>query len=250
MAGNDFYDDDLIRQRDRANRIKMGPGDEPNPPREANADDGLGRPISDLNLTRMARHKQDVDSQATRAMQELEALRKRQEQLELEKRDLEEFKRKSEEFERGKRDVIANIKRSLTAIERDEIEAQRMQELLQGTRTRFKALLSGLEDIKEQSWTDDNIREELTRALGMIEDARIEYNRSVAKIDGVKSERSTGSSSSSPAPVLFDDHGVGFENDKSFSQWLKIGAAFSLPLIITFVILAVVYMGMLMSGAW
>jgi hypothetical protein len=249
MAGNDFYDDDLIRQRDRANRIKMGPGDEPAPVREAAVDDGLGRPISDLNLTRMARHKQDVDSQATRAMQELEALRKRQEQLELEKRELEEFKRKSEEFERGKRDVIANIKRSLTSIERDEIEAQRLQELLQGTRVRFKALLTALEDIKEQLWTDDNIREELTRALGTIEDARIEYNRSVAKIDGVKSERSTGASTASPAPVLFDDHG-GFETDKTFSHWLKMGAAFSLPLIITLIILGVVYMGLLMSGAW
>ncbi len=249
MPGNDFYDDDLIRQRDRAARIKMGPGDEPAPPREV-SDDVMGRSVSDLNLTRMARHKQEVDSQATRAMQELELLRKRQEQLELEKRELEEFKRKSEEFERGKRDVIANIKRNLTSIERDQLDTQRMQELLEATRVRFKTLLGNLEDIKEQSWSEENIREELTRALGMIEDARMEYNRSVSKIETMKAERGGGNAVSAPAPVLFDDQGSSFETDKSFSQWLKIGAAFSLPLIITLVVLGVVYMGLLMSGAW
>lgn len=250
MPGSDFYDDDLIRQRDRANRIKMGPGDEPAPVREAAAEEPVGRQVSDLNLTRMARHKQEVDSQATRAMQELEALRKRQEQLELEKRELEEFKRKSEEFERGRRDVIANIRRSLSSIERDELETQRLLELLQGTQTRFKGLLANVEDIKEQSWSEENIRVELTRALGMIEDARMEYNRSVAKIEAVKSERSGAPASAAPTPVLFDDATSGYDADKSFSHWLKIGAAFSLPLIITLVVLGVVYMGLLMSGAW
>ncbi len=250
MAGSDFFDDDLIRQRDRANRIKMGPGDEPTAAREAAADEPAGRQVSDLNLTRMARHKQEVDSQTTRAMQELELLRKRQEQLESEKRELEEFKRKSEEFERGRRDVIANIRRSLSSIERDELETQRLLELLQGTQTRFKSLLANVEDIKEQSWSEENIRVELTRALGMIEDARMEFNRSVAKIEAVKSERSGAPASAAPAPVLFDDTSSSYDHDKSFSHWLKIGAAFSLPLIITLVVLGVVYMGLLMSGAW
>ena len=248
MSGNEFYDDDLIRQRDRATRIKMGPGDEPAAStREPAGDDALSRPVSELNLTRMARHKQDADSQATRTMQELEALRKRQEQLELEKRDLEEFRRKSEEFERGKRDVMANIKRSLTAIERDEIETQRIQELLEATRSRFKALLSDIEDLKEQSWSEENIREELARALGVIEDARIEYNKSVAKIDSIKAGKNSGAGSSA-APVLFEDASMSFESEKSFVHWLKLGMAVSLPLIITLIVLAVVYFSMVFSG--
>ncbi|HMP97408.1 MAG TPA: hypothetical protein PKA51_10850 [Kiritimatiellia bacterium] len=245
---NDFYDDDLIRQRDRASRIKMGPGDEP-AAREPVADDSLSRGVSDLNLTRMARHKQDVDSQATRAMQELEALRKRQEQLELEKRELEEFKRKSEEFERGKRDMLANIKRSLTAIERDEMEAQRMLELLESTRNRFKTLLGDLESIDEQSWTDTTIRVELARALGVIEDARVEYNKAIAKMEAVKSERKDRPDAP-VAPVLFEDRVATGSVDQSFVHWLKVGAAFSLPLIVTLVALAVVYMVMAASGFW
>jgi hypothetical protein len=250
MANNDFFDDDLIRQRDRASRIKMGPGDEPAAAsRTESADDGFSRPVSELNLTRMARHKQDADSQTTRAVQEIEALRKRQEQLEQEKRELEEFKRKSEEFERGKRDVVASLKRSLTAIERDELETQRIQELLESTRGRFKALLTGIEEIKEQNWSDDNIREELTRALGIIEDARLEYNKSVAKVDALKTERGRASAEA-PAPVLFDDTGSSMESDRSFAHWFKVGLAISLPLIITLMVIAVFYAAFSITGVW
>jgi len=253
MSGNDFYDDDLIRQRDRPTRIKMGPGDEPAAKsREvAPADESLARPLSDLNLTRMARHKQDADTQTTRAVQELEILRKRQEQLELEKRDLEEFKQKSEEFERGKRDIIANIKRSLTSIERDDIDAQRMQELLESVRNRFKTLLSDLENIKEQNWSEDNIREELAKSLGVIEDARIEYNKSIAKIEGIKLEKA-GATANSPtsAPILFDDHAASFDSNKSFSHWFRMGLAASLPLIITLVVLFIFYATISIMGFW
>lgn len=237
---NDFFDDDLIRQRDRATRIKMGPGDEP-VPREPATDDAMVRGVSDLNLTRMARHKQDVDSQATRAMQELEVLRKRQEQLEIEKRELEEFKRKSEEFERGKRDMIANIKRSLTSIEREEMDSQRMLELLEGNRNRFKTLLSDLDSINEQSWSDDNIRVELTRALGVIEDARVEYNKAMAKIEAAKSERAGGRTEPALEPVVFEDSNSLAGADRSFSYWFKAGAAFTLPLIIVIVVLALLH---------
>lgn len=244
---NDFFDDDLIRQRDRAARIKMGPGDEP-APRDSGLEDSA-RGVSDLNLTRMARHKQEVDTQATRAMQELEALRKRQEQLELEKRELEEFKRKSEEFERGKRDMVAGIKRSLTAIERDEMNAQRMLELLESTRNRFKTLLTDLEGIDEQSWNESNIRVELSRALGVIEDARVEYNKSMAKIEAVKAERSDRPEAAM-APVVFEDAASFGGAEKPFGYWLKAGTGFLLPLIATIVLLAVIYMALSMSGFW
>ena len=252
MSGNDFFDDDLIRQRDRATRIKMGPGDEPAASaREISAEDALARPVTELNLTRMARHKQEADTQTTRAMQELEALRKRQEQLELEKRELEDFKRKSEEFERGKRDVIAGIKRSLIAIERDDIEAQRMQELLYATRNRFKTLLASLDEIQEQSWNEANIREEINKALGVIEDARIEYNKSIAKIEALKSERSGSEAKpAATAPMLFEDQAGMFDGDKPFGQWLKMGAAFSLPLIATLVVLSILFITLSMMGIW
>jgi hypothetical protein len=138
--------------------------------------------------------------------------------------------------------MVANIKRSLTSIEREEMESQRMLELLGSSRSRFKTILTDLEEINEQSWSDESIRVELARALGVIEDARVEYNKTIAKIEAAKSERTGGRSESAVAPVVFDDASSEFAGDKSFMQWFKMGAAFSLPLIITLAVIAAIYL--------
>jgi hypothetical protein len=130
MSGTDFFDDDLVRQRESAKRIRMGPGDEPVEPMAGEGGEMGGRGVGELNLTRMARHRKEVDNQASVATQELERLRKRQEQLEMEKRELEELRRKHEEYGRGKREIMDHLKRSLVGLERREVETQRSLELL------------------------------------------------------------------------------------------------------------------------
>jgi len=241
MPNTDFFDDDLIRQRDAPKRIKMGPADDPveSLGEGMTPDEAPARAIGELNLTRMARHRQQADEQATTAMQELERLKKRQEQLEHEKRDLEEFRRKHDEFDRGRREMLDHLRRNLITLERQEVEAGRLTELLGATRKRFKGLLGEIESIDPESWPEDKIREELNRNLGLIEDARMEYNKATAKIEAVKGDEKTA-----PAPrsaVLFEEHSSSHEIEKPFGYWLKVGVAISLPFVITAVILAVVY---------
>ena len=225
MPNTDFFDDDLIRQHDAPKRIKMGHTDD--------AVETLGegmatesapaRAMGELNLTRMARHRQHVDSQAATALQELDRLKKRQEQLEHEKRDLEEFRRKHDEFDRGRREMLDHLRRSLISLERQEVEAGRLAELLGATRKRFKGLLGEIESIDPEGWAEDKIREELNRFLGLIEDARMEYNKATAKIDAIK-----GDDKIAPvghAPVLFEERSEGHETEKPFGYWLKVGFA-------------------------
>lgn len=240
MSGTDFFDDDLVRQRESAKRIKMGPGDEPvetlgDP---AASSDVPVRPVSDFNLTRMAKHRKNVDEQAATAAQELERLRKRQEQLENEKRSLEDLRRKHDEYDRGKREMIDHLKRSLAGLERKEVETQRLTELLGATRQRFKALLEDMEGIQEEQWPEEQIREELNRSLGLIEEARMEYNKALARIDAVKGESPTAPSSQ-PA-VLFEERLAGSEEEKTFGHWLKVGLAVSLPVTVVLLVVAVV----------
>jgi hypothetical protein len=235
MPGTDFFDDDLIRQRDAPKRIRMGPGDE-EPAPAAPAGDGAARPVSDLNLTRMTRHRQEVVDQTAVAVQELERLRQRQEEIESEKRHLEDLRKKHDDYDRGKRDLLENLRRSLVVLERQEVEAGRMMEVLGVTRKRFKDLLAEIESIKEEAWPEDRVREELGRHLGIIEEARMEFSKSVAKIDALKGDAVPGAAGR--AAVLFEEHS-GHE-ERHFGDWLKIGVAVSLPIVITLVILGVV----------
>lgn len=245
---SDFFDDDLVRQRDSAKRIKMGPGDEP---ADSIGDAPAGsdvpvRPVSDFNLTRMARHRKEVDSQSAMAAQELERLRKRQEQLESEKRELEELRRKQDEYERGKREMTELLKRSLISLERKEVDAQRLVELLDATRGRFKEILAHVETLQEEGWPEDRIREELARSLAVLEQARMEYSKSIAKIEAVKSD--------APAPggaqpaVIYDERSSMPDEEKTFGYWMRMGFAVSLPLIVAISLLGLLFFFAMAQG--
>lgn len=247
MAGTDFFDEDLVRQRDTTKRIKMGPGDEPveSMGDPLDSSDVPVRPVSDLNLTRMARHRKEVDTQSAMAAQELDRLRKRQEQLEQEKRDLEELRKRQDEYERGKREIVDQIKRSLVNLERKEVDAQRMVELLGATRGRFKEVLAAVEALKEEGWPEDRIREELNKSLGVVEQARLEYNKCMAKIDAAKPEAPV-MPSGQPAR-MYDEHALA-EDEKGFSHWFKIGFAVTLPLVVVIAIVALLFFFAMSAG--
>jgi hypothetical protein len=249
MPGTDFFDDDLIRQRDAPKRIKMGPGDEPVETLGDNValDEAPSRPLSELNLTRMARHRQQVEAQTSTASQEIERLKKRQEQLEHEKKELEEFRRKHEEFDRGKREMLDHLKRNLVTLERREVEAGRLTELLGVTRKRFKSILEEIETIDPESWPEDQIRDELNRNLGVIEDARMEYNKALAKIDAVKTD--DRAPAPGHAPVLFEEASLAASQERPVGYWFKVGFAVSLPFVVTVVLVAIFFF-LAQSNGW
>ncbi len=235
MANTDFFDDDLGRQRDAARRIKLS--DEPlTTLSDMSSDDVPVRPLSDLSLTRMAKHKQDVDENVVQAAQELERLRKRQETLEREKRELEEIRRKQEEYERGKRDVIERLGQSLITMEKDELQAERMAELLNATRKQFKEMLAEVEKLNEALWPEERFGEELTKALALVEDTRMEYNKSLSKIEAAGGTEVRIASSVS---AMGEPPRLNYDEERPFGYWLKVGMAVSLPLIV-FILLVVI----------
>ena len=241
MPNTDFFDDDLVRQREATKRVKMGPGDEPVETLVDAGGDSNVRSISDFNLTRMAKYRHEVDGKSAVAVQELERLRKRQEQLESEKRELEVLRTKQEEYVHGKREMIDHLKRSLVTLERQEVEAERLKELLGTSRKRFKELLADVESISEDTWPDDQFRDELNKSLGIIEEARMEYNKAMSKIEAVRGEEKTSTGAPRSA-VLFEEHPTHAHVEKSFGEWIKIGFAVSLPLVVTVVLVSILFL--------
>jgi hypothetical protein len=241
MANTDFFDDDLIKQRDAAKRIKLGPGDDPmgTVGDGPSSDEVPVRPVSDFNLTRMAKHRHEVDDQVVHAMQELERLRKRQEDLEREKQDLEDLRRRQDEYERGKREMVERFNQSLVSLEKDELQAERMAELLGATRKRFKTMLAELQAINEELWGEEHIREELNKALIVLEDGRMEYNKAMSKIDAVSGGKKSGVGEHEP--VVFEEGRPVHETEKSFGHWVKVGLAVTLPIIVVLVAITVVF---------
>ncbi len=236
MPGTDFFDDDLARQRERGGRIRT---DEPAVPvEEGGSLNAAPRQVADLNLTRMARHRKEIDDQAAVALQELDKLRKRQDQLENEKKNLEDLRRRHDDYDRGKREMIDHLRRSLVTLERQEAETQRLTELYNATRNRFKDLLNAVESLNEESWPEAQIRDELNKALGIIEEARMDYNKSMARVDAERGPAAPADAKGAKSAIFFEN--LPQNEEKGFSHWMKIGFAFSLPIAITLVVALII----------
>jgi vacuolar-type H+-ATPase subunit I/STV1 len=239
MPKTDFFDDDLERKFDSARRLKMGPAAKDlgvlnaSPP----SDDVPVRPVSDFNLTRMAKHKEEVSAQVAHAMEELERLRVRQEDLEREKRDLEELRRRQQEYEQRKAEMLGHLGQSLVKLEKDQLQAEQLGELLRSTLSRFKVLQSEISAIHEDRWPESQVREELAKALTLLDETRVEYNKAFSRINALQSEGRAPAADHQP--VIFEEHPPGGAPNSSFGHWAKIGLAASLPLIVTMVVLAI-----------
>lgn len=240
MSNTDFIDEDLLQPREAPNARK-GRGA---PPEEEeiyeipSSGTMPNRPVADLNIGRMSRHKEEVDQQVARASEELEKLRKRQEDLEREKRLLQEMRSKQESFENGRHEMIEQLGKALLALERDEIKNEQTLNLMSSTRKRFKEMLGEIETLDASTWDDEHLRDELARALSILENLSLEYKKSVAKIQAVNEREQKGSESSSIPTEITPSFAL--PKAQGFLQYSMIGLAFSLPIIITLVILALI----------
>jgi len=199
--GTDFIDDDLLKSSTS--------------------------PESETSAERLIRQKEQIANKVADSAEEIERLRIRQEELEHEKTSLEELHRKQDEYASSKKDIIENLSRNIILMEKDEVRATRMVELLSASRSRFKDILTEIREIQEESWDDDGFEEELDKALALIESARMEYSKAIAKVDAESWQK--GGSGQTQLSTL-EEAGRGSVLNKGFLFWVKIGLAITLPM--------------------
>lgn len=240
MSNRDFFDDDLNRVEEAERRSKLASGDVTRVDNEGAAVEGVPvKSVSDFTLTRMTKHKQELDQKVAGANDELSKLRQRQEDLDRQRKDLEDIRKKQDDYTHGKREMVDRLTQSLVTIEKEEIAANRLAELLSATRKRFKAMLGDLQAIDEETWADDAFRNELNKASTLVDDVRLEYNKSVARIDAVSTATPAtgGTGAAHPAVIFEEGRRYDEEPEKNFGYWLKVGLAVTLPLIIALLVL-------------
>jgi len=229
--GTDFFDDDLVKRRGSLKSSTVGQGIDIV---GARPNELPARPVSDLNLTRMARQKEEVNAQVAGAKLEIEKLRRRQTDLEREKQTLEDLLDKQEQYERGKQELLDKLSESIVSLVKLEDHASRQVEIYSGTRTRFSEFVDEVQKINDTEWSDEVFRDELNKAVVQIDTVRKEFVKAQAAIEAVGGP-----------PKLFDEARV--QSDlrqaaeaaaapRGFKSWMKIGFAVSLPLIIAIAI--------------
>src|SRR6266571_8974866 len=167
-----------------------------------------------------------LDSQVQKAQEQLVQLKRQQEQIEKQKRELEELSRRQEELERGRAEMTDKLTRSLVVLEREAYNAQKRLEQIRATRESFGQHLELIEAIDPRSWNSADLHKELSRALSTVDDARTEYSEQRSRLQATE-ENAGDVSLPEIGPGPYELNG-----GRSFAQWMQIGFAFSLPLII------------------
>jgi septal ring factor EnvC (AmiA/AmiB activator) len=157
-----------------------------------------------------------------RTQEKLANLRREQDVLERQKRELEDLARRQGEFQNGREELIDKLTRGLAFLERQTSEGHRRVEQLEGATGNFRSHLSNLEAIVPTRWSQAEAGKELTRALGLLDIARNDYNQARGKLLGPEVDGADAS----------DDAGGLGGAEQPFIYWLKAGLAFTLPLLI------------------
>ena len=168
-----------------------------------------------------------LDSQVQKAQEQLLQLKRQQEQIEKQKRELEELSRRQEELERGRAEMGDKLTRSLVVLEREAYDTQKKLEQLRATRESFEQHLALLESIDPKSWNQADLHKELSRALSTVDDARAEFSQQRSRLTASVSDEN----GEVALPEATSDVG-GFGGANGFMQWMQIGLALTLPLII------------------
>jgi chromosome segregation ATPase len=174
-----------------------------------------------------AHTRDDVDRKVVEAQQKLAELKQAQENLERERSSLEELRRRQNEFQTGRQEMIHNLTRGLGLLEEAEFNARRDAEQMVKTIGDFRDALTKIEAVHDAAWTKDNFGAELTRALTIIENARLEWNAARLKLPALSPEATRKTEAEQAPPPAIPPLA-----ELSFGRLCKIGLAVTWPLVL------------------
>jgi chromosome segregation ATPase len=167
----------------------------------------------------------NVELKVKEAQEQLLQLRHQSEELERQKLHLEQLRIRQDRFVTGKRDLTDKLSRSVTMLERELYDAQKLVEELSITKDSFNRHLETLRSLQPEKWQRSNVDEELDRALSAVEDAGSEYAKGTRRVAAARpAEMQSIEIEDGRAPqnsVMADDDA---------STWMRRGFAFTLPL--------------------
>src|SRR5437867_10688481 len=186
-------------------------------PLAASTTGGAGRPPT----------REELDSRVTETQQRLMELKRAQEELERERAALEEARRRRTEFQTGREEMLQSLTRGVGLLEEAEFTARRDAEQMARTLGELREALTKVQSVHEETWTQENYSVELTRALTVIDNARMEWNAARLKWPLL-----SGPQTAEPEPSPTEKAASPSLDSLGFLQLCKLGLAFTWPLAI------------------
>jgi hypothetical protein len=120
--------------------------------------------------------REEVDAKLTDLQGKLAELKREQSEIERERTAFEETRRRQIEFTTGREELIRDLNRGIQLLEEKEFATRRDAEQMAQSLKDLKDGLAKLQAVQEASWSRENLSAELSRAMGLVDHARMEWN--------------------------------------------------------------------------
>lgn len=168
-------------------------------------------------------HDDDVE----RKQREAQRLREELSRAEREAERLAQLKKMEERFRVGRHNTTEALKKSTQTIDREMERIQQVYEQLNESRELLQSHLADLENIRPESWDPSMISERLNDAISTIEKAESNHQKVARHVQQLMGEKADGK-----LPSFKEPREVG-----EFTKQVRMGFAFTLPLIVALVVL-------------
>lgn len=182
--------------------------------------------MSDGSLSGAAPITDDFEGKLVEAQHKLEQLQHQQEVIEQQKIELEELTKRKEDFLDGQVNMTERLSTCLTSIDRALYEMRQDMEDLEQTRKCFAEHQQKIDGINPESWSREQLKQELTKSISVLDHAEDEYDEALAYFSSGPHSNifGNGKKVSKIAKVSADP--------SEFMTTFKQGMAFNLPIVI------------------
>lgn len=143
--------------------------------------------------------REEVDLKVNDLHGKLAELERAKNELERQRAALEEVRRRQMEFTTGREELIRDLNRGIQLLVERETAARRDAEQMAKSLTDLRECLAKLQELQPDSWTKDTFSAELSKGLGLVDHARMEWNSARLKFP-VLSGQGPADEAANPAP--------------------------------------------------
>ena len=169
---------------------------------------------------------EDFSSKLQEAQAEIEKLQQQQAEVERQKQELQEINAAKDEFLRGQVELNEKISTAVTAMDREIFATRQELDELEQARVCFADHLEKINQLNPDGWNNESLRQELTRAISVLDLAEDEYEQAVDHFSNGRSASVFGAGSKPKRSSGKD------QRESEFFTMLCNGFAFNLPIVL------------------
>lgn len=170
---------------------------------------------------------EDFTGKLQEAQHQLEILQQQQAEVERQRIELQDLNKSKEEFINGQVELQEKLTSSVTAMDREIFTTRQELEELEQARVCFVDHLEKVNTLNPDSEDNDTLRQELTRAISVIDLAEDEYEQAVDHFSGGRSASVFSIQSAKTKRSVTSNQTV-----SEFTTTFRNGLAFNLPILI------------------